>query len=156
MNLEFVNKIIKTFFKILKNFKIIKTNMATNNNKPQEIINSNTIIEFTLKSFIGTISSILGLFIGFYFMVVVPKEKAVENYQKELFNQYKEYVTNEFNKVNSAININTTSINDLAKRFNDFNESIENMTNSGGSLSSEIVVKPDTNNNENVIAINTN
>jgi preprotein translocase subunit YajC len=138
MNREFVNKIIKTIFKILKNFKIKRTNtMPDNNSQPAPApvvipsIGANTQIIFTVKSFLATIGSILGLFVGFYFMVVVPKTKDVETHQKELFEQHKEYVSGEFGKINTAIQNNTTTITDLSGRFEDLNTTIEN---SGGSF----------------------
>jgi len=92
-------------------------------------IGANTQIIFTVKSFLATIGSILGLFVGFYFMVVVPKAKDVEAYQKDLYNQQQTYITTEFGKVNNAIQTNTGSIEDLTLRFEDLNETIEN---SGG------------------------
>jgi len=135
MNREFVNKVIKTIFKILKNFKIKRTNTMPDNNNLQPApvvipsIGANTQIIFTVKSFLATIGSILGLFVGFYFMVVVPKAKDVEAYQKDLYNQQQTYITTEFGKVNNAIQTNTGSIEDLTLRFEDLNETIEN---SGG------------------------
>ena len=135
MNREFVNKVIKTIFKISKNFKIKRTNTMPDNNNPQPApvvipsIGANTQIIFTVKSFLATIGSILGLFVGFYFMVVVPKAKDVEAYQKELYNQQQTYITDEFGKVNNAIQTNTSTLSDLSKRFDDLSETIEN---SGG------------------------
>jgi len=108
--------------------------MPDNNNlQPAPVvipsIGANTQIIFTVKSFLATIGSILGLFVGFYFMVVVPKAKDVEAYQKDLYNQQQTYITTEFGKVNNAIQTNTGSIEDLTLRFEDLNETIEN---SGG------------------------
>lgn len=101
-------------------------------------INANTPIQFTIKSYIVTIISILGLFVGFYFMVVVPKLKDTEQYQEKLYNQQKEYISTELDGVKTsiekntkAIGINTQAINGTNERFRDLNESIEDLSSSG-------------------------
>lgn len=143
MSQGFVNKVIKVILdivlKILENIKIKKKSNTMPDNQqpapaapvqpPVATLGANTIIQFTIKSFLATIGSILGLFVAFYFMVVVPKAKDVETYQKELNQQQQQYVTGEFNKMNNAIQTNTGTIEDLSKRFEDLNTTIEN---SGG------------------------
>lgn len=108
--------------------------MPETNNNQTTTINSDTIIQFTVKSFFATIGSILGLFAAFYFMVIVPKENSLEEYQKTLYEQQKEYVTSEFDNVNTAIQKNTESIESLSERFDDLNTTMENIENSGGGL----------------------
>lgn len=142
MNQGFVNKVLKVLLdvvlKILENIKIKKKNNTMPDNQqptpapaqpPVATLGANTIIQFTAKTFLATIGSILGLFVAFYFMVVVPKAKDVEAYQKELNQQQQTYVTGEFNKMNNAIQTNNSIISDLSKRFEDLNTTIEN---SGG------------------------
>jgi len=140
MNQEFVNKVIKVIFKILGNFKIIKKKkvMPTDNQQPTPpvipTIGGNTQIVFTVKTFLATLGSILGLFVGFYFMVFVPRADKTEEYQKELYDQQHEYISTELGKVNSSITKNTGSIEDLTGRFEDLNDSFEDIANSGGSF----------------------
>lgn len=142
MNRGFVNKLIKAIFKILGNITIKKKNkkmpddnvQPNNNPQPTTTLGANTVVQFTLKGFIGTIMTILGIFASFYFMVFVPRAEKTEEYQKELYDQQQVYISTEFGKVNSSINKNTGSIEDLTGRFNDLNESFEEIANSGGSF----------------------
>lgn len=132
MNQGFVNKVIKTIFKISENFKIKKKtkNMPTDNTQPIiTTIGANTQIVFTVKSFLATLSSILALFVSFYFLVFQPRAEKVEAYQKQLYDQQEVYITAEFGKVNEAIKANSNTITDLSKRFEDLSTTIEN---SGG------------------------
>ena len=141
MNLEFVNKIIKTIFKILENFKIKRKSMPTDKTQPTTTvipsIGASTQIIFTVKGFLGTLGSILGLFIGFYFMVFVPRADKVEEYQKELYEKQQIYITKEFEAVNNGINKNNKSIEDLNKRFKDLNDAVDDIANSGGGFGSK-------------------
>ena len=139
MNHVFVNKIIKGIFKISKNFKIKKGKMGTDQeNKPPTTqvatLGANTIIQFTIKSFLATVGTILGIFVSFYFLVVVPRMDKTEQYQKELNDKQSEYFSGELGKVNQAITVNTGSINALTTRFNDLNETFEEIANNGGSF----------------------
>jgi len=158
MRTEFIKKIIKTSIKVYKILKggnkQAKTNMPTNsgNTQPPVVgINGNTPIMFTVKSFFATIGSILGLFIGFYTLVIVPNHNKSEEHQREMYEQQKEFIIDEFNDVKSAvgkntnaINLNTNAINGTNERFRDLNESVEDIANSGGGFGNS-TVNSDTN-----------
>lgn len=104
-------------------------------------INSNTQIIFTIKGFIGLVTTLLGLFIGFYTLVIVPSLNKSEKYQEKLYEEQKEYITNEFNEVNDniesntkAIRLNTDAINSTNERFKDLYLSVKEISNSAGSF----------------------
>lgn len=139
MNQEFVNKVINTISKILENIKIKKkSNTMPDNQQPTPVqsqlttLGANTIVQFTLKEFIGTILSILGIFASFYFMVFEPRADKVEAYQKELMVIQKTEIDKQFKAVNSGIGANNNSIINLTTRFKDLNNAIEDIANSGG------------------------
>ncbi|RLF56815.1 MAG: hypothetical protein DRN27_08985 [Thermoplasmata archaeon] len=139
MNQEFVSDIIKVIIKIFKNIKIKKKSMSIDNNQsPQPVqpvvttIGANTQIIFTVKSFFATLGSILALFLGFYFLVVIPRQEKTEEYQKELMNQQKVQIDAQFKTVNEGIGKNTQSIVALTTRFNDLNEAVESIANTDG------------------------
>jgi hypothetical protein len=138
MNLEFVNKIVKVFFKILELIKIKKRNkkMAGNNEQQPVAIGANTVIQFTIKGFISTIVSILGIFASFYFIVFEPRVEKAEEYQKELYEEQKQYIEDKFDNVNSSIKKNGQNMEDLSNRFNDLNNTFDEIANSGGSFGS--------------------
>jgi len=131
MNREFVNKILK----LIKIKKEIKT-MSENNQQPITI-GANTVIQFTIKGFISTIVSILGIFASFYFLVFEPRVEKSEEYQKELYEEQKEYIEGKFNNVNSSIKKNGDNIKDLSNRFGDLNSTVDEIANSGGSFGSD-------------------
>ena len=106
---------------------------------PTRGINANTPIIFTVKSFFATVGTILGLFVGFYTLVIVPSMKKSEKHQKELYIEQKEYVTGQFNafrgtlnKNTNAIGLNTAALSATNARFNDLNTSVTRLNNSGG------------------------
>lgn len=158
MRIELVKKIIKGIFKI---FKILKKgkrtiNMPTGNTQPQQVIgiNANTPIIFTVKSFFATVGTILGLFIGFYTLVIVPSMKKSEEHQKVLYDEQKEFIIGEFDEVKgtintntNAINLNTNAIKANNDRFHDLNESVEDIANSGGGFGTTSGVAVDTTGN---------
>jgi len=137
MNQGFVNKIIKSILKILGKFKI-KTEskeMGTDDTNTQPVIpriGANTQIIFTIKSFFATLSTILGLFVSFYFLVFIPRADKTEEYQKELYEQQQIYISGEFKAVNNAIKHSNDGIEDLNDRFNDLNKAVGEISNSGG------------------------
>lgn len=154
MKIELFKKIIKGIFKIFKILKKgnkeAKTKMPDNtgNTQTQVItgINANTPVVFTIKSFLATIGTILGLFIGFYTLVIVPNLKKSEDHQKEMYQEQKEFIIGEFNELKNgqnenrnAINLNTNAINATNERFRDLNESVEDIANSGGGFGSVTV-----------------
>ena len=142
MNQGLVNKIIKAVFKILGNIKIKKKSDTMPDNQqptpaqpvqPKPVtLGANTIVQFTLKGFIGTIMTILGIFVSFYFMVFEPRADKVEEYQKELMVQQKDRIDKQFKAVNAGIAANGKGVLDLAKRFDDLNEAVEDIGNSSG------------------------
>jgi len=139
MNREFVSNIIKVIIKILENIKIKKKSMPTNNTQPAQpiqpvvtTIGASTQIIFTVKSFLATLGSILGLFLGFYFLVVVPRQEKTEEYQKELMSQQKIQIDAQFESVNDGLSKNNTNIEDLTKRFSDLNDAVESIANTDG------------------------
>jgi hypothetical protein len=108
---------------------------------PQINLNANTPVVFTLKTFLGTIGSILSLFIGFYYLAINPRLTKSEEFQKTLYVEQKTYITSEFKNVNKtiegnskAIGLNTSAISATNDRFFDLNESVKNLPNSGGSF----------------------
>jgi len=164
MNQGFVSNIIKVIIKIFKNFKIKKKSMSADNNQQQPVqpvvatIGANTQIIFTVKSFFATLSSILALFISFYFLVVVPRQAKTEEYQKELMTQQKIQIDAQFKTVNEGIGKNTQSVVDLTTRFNDLNEAVESIANTdggfGGTTSSGTSNAPSVGANEVALASN--
>jgi flagellar biosynthesis/type III secretory pathway M-ring protein FliF/YscJ len=136
MKIDYTIKIIKGLFKIGKTIKV--KNMPENQNndqKPQNtVINANTQIVFTFKGFISTILTILGVFFGFYKLVIQPDIEDVEIDVKEHFIEYKEYANTRFNGLENAIEINTNATKANNDRYRDLNESLEDIANSGGSF----------------------
>ena len=143
MNQGFVNKIIKAIFKILGNIKIKKKSNTMPDNQqptpaqpvqpqPTTTLGANTVVQFTLKGFIGTIVTIMGVFASFYFMVFEPRADKVEAYQKDLMVIQKTEMDKQFKAVNDGISANNNSIIDLTNRFNDLNQAVEDIGNSSG------------------------
>jgi hypothetical protein len=155
MKLEYVNKIIKAIYKIAKKGKIVNNSMpnttgqtaTANLQQPVVKITPNTPIVFTLKGFLSTIVTILGLFIGFYKLAIQPAMKQSETHYKEMQDQQKSFITEEFDDVKdlikantNAIGLNTKAIKANNDRFKDLNESVEDIANSGGSFGSVVSV----------------
>lgn len=112
--------------------KIIQTD---GDNTPKiNQINANTQIVFTVKSFFATIATILGIFYGFYQLVVVPKiEKTEKNYET-MFNDQKEQNRIFYDKlgnINSSIGTLNATIEALNKQSNNNQQPISN---TGGSF----------------------
>lgn len=69
-------------------------------------ISGNTQIIFTVKTFFAFIGVMLGLFYGFYQLVVVPKVNATESHYEKMFEAQKEQNTitsQELIKINTSI-----------------------------------------------------
>ena len=136
MNQGFVNKIIKAIFKILGNIKIKKkSDTMPDNQQPQTkqvTLGANTVVQFTLKGFIGTIVTIMGIFASFYFMVFEPRADKVEEYQKELMVQQQTENAKQFKAINAGIAANGKGVLDLTKRFNDLEKAVEDIGDSSG------------------------
>ena len=148
MNQGFVNKIIKAVFKIIGNIKIKKKSDTMPDNQqptpaqpvqPKPVtLGANTIVQFTLKGFIATIMTILGIFASFYFMVFEPRADKVEEYQKDLMTQQKVDIDKQFKAMNAGIAANGKGVLDLAKRFDDLNEAVEDLGNTSGGFGGNV------------------
>lgn len=70
-----------------KSSPVVARNVTVTSKEASHIA-GNTQIIFTIKSFFGLISTILGLFFSFYLLVVVPRiDKMEENYEKMYIEQ---------------------------------------------------------------------
>ena len=81
-------------------------------------INSSTQIVFTVKAFLTTIGTILGIFYGFYRMVIIPRVELTESNYEKMFKDQKEQNTifyGELNKINNSIGALNSTINALNK-----------------------------------------
>jgi len=148
MKLEYVSKIIKAIYKIVKKGKIQKNTMPQDTGQTTNIqatpvvkITPNTPIVFTIKGFVSTIITILGLFIGFYKLAIQPAMHQSESHYKEMQDQQRSYIGEEFDDIKglikantNAIGLNTKAIKANNDRFRDLNESVEDIANSGGSF----------------------
>jgi len=140
MSLAFVNRIIKGLFKIIGNIKIKKSKTMPDNQQPTPpvqpvqptVLGEKTVVQFTLKGFIGTILTILGLFVSFYFMVFIPRAEKVEVYQKELMMQQEAKMKLLLIPVNDGIQANNESIKALGLRFNDLDDAVDDLGNTSG------------------------
>ncbi len=143
MNRGFVNRIIEEIFKILGNIKIKKKTMPDNQQptpvQPKPVtLGANTVVQFTLKGFIATILTIMGIFASFYFMVFEPRADKVEEYQKVLMEQQKDDFNKQFKAVNIGIAANGKSVDELTKRFNDLDKAVKDIGNSSGGFGGNI------------------
>lgn len=93
--------------------------------------------------------TILGIFFGFYKLVIQPDIQQTAVHQKEIYIQQKKYMDVEFENLKNAIQINTNAIKANNDRFRDLNESVEEISNSSGSLSGTISLH--TNPNESAV-----
>lgn len=150
MKLGFVIKIIKSIFKVEKNIKIERRNMPNGNTTGNTTarglgISATTPIIFTVKSFFATLGSILGLFLGFYFAIIVPSMNNTTEAQKDLYDklyqEQKSFIITQFNEVKGtvsentkAIGVNTAALNATTSRFNDLNNAVERLHDTGGSF----------------------
>jgi len=143
MKIELLEKIINGIIKIVglaktkkKKKKMPDTGTTVNNTTTNNTItiSPNTQILFTLKGFIATILTILGMFIGFYKLVIIPAMNQSNIHQKELYIEQKEFISEEFDDIRGAIKKNTDAITANNNRFRDLNNSIGE-ENSSGSLS---------------------
>lgn len=129
-------------------------NNTNQKNKKQTVLGANTIVQFTLKGLMSAIIIILGIFYGFYEVVIQPDIEQTAKHQKELYEEQKTYINREFRNVNSKIDNNTNMIEELTIKFNDLNESVNKIENSSGSFGtpSTTYTKTDTNkvNNKNL------
>jgi len=99
-------------------------------------ISSNTQIVFTLKSFITTIGTILGIFYGFYQLVVVPKINSTEEHYKTMFDDQKKQNQIFYDKLGN-INSSIGSLNATIESM-DRDKPNQQQPSTGGSLSNKI------------------
>ena len=110
------------------------SNNTKQKNGKQTILGANTIVQFTLKGLVSAVIIILGIFYGFYEIVIQPDIEQTAKHQKELYEEQKTYINREFRNVNSKIDNNTNMIEELTIKFNDLNESVNKIENSSGSF----------------------
>lgn len=143
MNPAFLNKILKAIFKIFTKAKVVKKMPEQDNNTPQDqpqptqkgvALSPNTQIVFTLKGFIATIMTILGLFIGFYKLAILPMMAKSEIYYQEALKEHKEHIDDNFDDLEEKVDRNADLIKDNHDRFRDLQNAIPN--NSSGSFGS--------------------
>jgi hypothetical protein len=99
-------------------------------------ISGGTQIIFTVKSFFALIGTILGLFYGFYQLVVVPKVNLTEKNYEMMFTDQKAQNTifyQELGKINTSIGALGASVNALNNNA-DYIQSKQNVPNTGGSF----------------------
>lgn len=157
MKIGYILKIIKAIISVAEKIKIGKKKMPdeTVNTPPEQqsaaaghsnvTITPNTPIQFKLKGFISLVVTILGLFVGFYKLAIVPTIDDNKEHQKEMYQAQENFFNEKFDEVNSsidqntaAIRINTNTISNTNARFKDLNRSVESLSNSGGSFGSAI------------------
>ena len=103
-------------------------------------INADTQIVFTVKSFLGTIITILTIFFGFYEFVILPKVNSSETHYHDMFNDQKEQnriFYEKLGKINTSIGaLNSTieAINRVNANNNNSNNN-KNSNNTKGSFS---------------------
>lgn len=101
------------------------------------IIGGNTKIIFTVKNFFTLIGTIMGLFFGFYQLVITPKldryEKQIEiqNYQNRLFYEELSKINSSIGSLNSTIeNVGVNKIEQPnINTSGSFNSSVNDSTN---------------------------
>jgi hypothetical protein len=99
-------------------------------------ISGGTQIIFTVKSFFALIGAMLGLFYGFYQIVVVPKVNATESHYETMYKDQRDQnkiFYEELGKINTSIGALGASI-DALNRANDNQAHANANNNSGGSL----------------------
>jgi len=109
-------------------------------------ISGSTQIVFTIKSFFALIFTLLGLFYGFYQLVVVPKVNATESHYKEMFQAQKEQnavTSQELIKINTSIGTLTGTLQMLVQD----KANGQQIANTGGSLGGNTNVPVVNNNN---------
>ena len=96
-------------------------------------ISGSTQIIFTVKTFVAFIGAILGLFYGFYQIVIVPKVNSTETHYQIMFEAQKDQNTQtnqELIKINNSIGTLYGIVETLSKD----NISVRQSPNTGGSF----------------------
>jgi hypothetical protein len=104
-------------------------------------ISGSTQIVFTIKTFFAFIGAMLGLFYGFYQLVVVPKVSSTESHYQEMFQAQKEQNTmtsQELIKINTSIGTLTGTLQVLVQdKING-----QQVANTGGSFGGNTNILP--------------
>ena len=98
-------------------------------------ISGGTQIIFTVKSFFALLGALLGLFYGFYQLVVVPKVNATESHYETMYKDQRDQnkiFYDQLGKINTSIGALGASI-DALNRAND-NQAHANNNGGSGSL----------------------
>jgi hypothetical protein len=131
--LKFLGQVL-TIFKT--NNENMKKKVTTDTNTKQQI-NANTQIVFTLKSFIGTIVTILGIFYGFYQLVIVSNEKQY-NLMFEDQKSQNQIFYDKLGNINSSLGSLSATIEAMNKENQNHEKPIAN---TGGSLENNAKIK---------------
>lgn len=106
--------------------------------KEKKLISSETQIVFTVKGFIATILTILGLFVGFHNLVIVPTleqhKKEMENIQNKSDDRF-ENINNKLIEITNGLGVISGNVEGLNNRILDLKK--PNSPVSGGSFSNE-------------------
>ena len=105
-------------------------------NGKQTLKKKNPVLQLTLRDFVYTIITILGIFLGFYKIVIQPDIQQTAEHQKELYQEQKIYINREFQNVNSKIDNNTKMIESLTNKLNNLNRSVDEIEETNGSFGS--------------------
>lgn len=91
-------------------------------------ISQETQVVFTIKSFIATIGTILGLFIGFYTLVIQPKFTSHETRMEKILDKVDvgfDNVNIQLMEMNNGIGALNGHVEGINNRFRDLNKSRE-------------------------------
>jgi hypothetical protein len=120
--------------KIFKKKKMVKKE-PTKKVPVASRIGADTQIVFTLKTFLATMGTILGLFVGFYTLVIVPKFNDSAKTQKEMFDEQKaqnQIFYTKFDNINTSLG----TLNGTIEALNKEKINQQAIPNTGGSFSS--------------------
>jgi hypothetical protein len=130
-----IRLILKSLGKVLGIFKV--DNWLKNKWKYKSMglkqISGSTQIIFTIKTFFAFIGTMLGLFYGFYLLVVVPKVNATETHYQEMFQAQKEQnaaTASELIKINTSIGTLTGTLQVIVQE----KSNSQPVANTGGSF----------------------
>jgi hypothetical protein len=140
MIVTWIQLILKSLGKVLSITEIDKWLKNKLGNKKSRLmgltqISGSTQIVFTVKSFFALLFTLLGLFYGFYQLVVVPKVNATEKHYETMFQAQKEQNTatsQELIKINNSLGTLNGTVEALVRE----RATTQQVPNSGGSFSS--------------------
>lgn len=100
-------------------------------------ISGSTQIIFTIKTFFAFIGAMLGLFYGFYQIVIVPKVNSTETHYQEMFQAQKEQnaaTASELIKINTSIGTLTGTLQVIVQE----KSNSQPVANTGGSFGGNV------------------